>query len=100
MAATIEYLSAQIVAGVEVVQLFDSWAGVLPEPAFRRWVIEPTARIVAALRQRHPDVPIIGFPRGAGLLYPTYFSPTGVSAIVLATTLPPPFPHVNFHTLA
>ncbi len=88
VAATIEYLAAQIVAGVEVVQLFDSWAGVLPEPAFQRWVIEPTARIVAALRQRHPDVPIIGFPRGAGLLYPAYFSATGVSAIGLDTTVP------------
>jgi uroporphyrinogen decarboxylase len=71
VAATIEYLSAQIVVGAEIVQVFDSWAGILPEPAFRRWVIEPTKRIVAALRQRHPEVPIIGFPRGTGLLYPT-----------------------------
>src|SRR5437868_6318317 len=69
VAATIEYLSAQIVAGVEIVQLFDSWAGVLPEPGFERWVVAPTARIVEALRQRHPTVPVIGFPRGAGLLY-------------------------------
>ncbi len=88
VAATIEYLSAQITAGVEIVQLFDSWAGILPEAAFKRWVIEPTARIVAALRHRHPDVPIIGFPRGAGLLYPGYFSATDVSAVGLDTTVP------------
>ena len=50
--ATIEHLAAQIEAGAEVVQLFDSWAGVLPEAAFRRWVIAPTRRIVAALRRR------------------------------------------------
>jgi uroporphyrinogen decarboxylase len=88
VAATIEYLSAQIVAGVEIVQLFDSWAGVLPEPGFERWVVAPTARIVAALRQRHPTVPVIGFPRGAGLLYARYFAATGVSAVSLDTTVP------------
>jgi uroporphyrinogen decarboxylase len=86
--ATIEYLSAQIVAGVEIVQLFDSWAGILPEGGFERWVVTPTARIVAALRQRHPAVPIIGFPRGAGLLYPRYFAATGVDAVSLDTTVP------------
>jgi len=88
VAATIEYLSAQIAAGVEIVQLFDSWAGVLPESGFERWVVAPTARIVTALRQRHPSVPIIGFPRGAGLLYPRYFAATGVSAVSLDTTVP------------
>jgi uroporphyrinogen decarboxylase len=86
--ATTEYLSAQIEAGVEIVQLFDSWAGVLPEPSFQHWVVEPTSRIVAALRQRHPHVPIIGFPRGAGLLYPHYFAATGVDAVSLDTTVP------------
>jgi uroporphyrinogen decarboxylase len=88
VAATIAYLSAQIESGVEIVQLFDSWAGVLPEPAFERWVVEPTSRIVAALHQRHPLVPIIGFPRGAGLLYPHYFTATGVDAVGLDTTVP------------
>jgi len=86
--ATIAYLSGQIVAGAEVVQLFDSWAGVLPEPAFRRWVIEPTRRIVAALRAPHPDLPMIGFPRGAGLMYRAYFRETGVSALGLDSTVP------------
>jgi uroporphyrinogen decarboxylase len=86
--ATIEYLSAQIVAGAEIVQLFDSWAGILPESAFRRWVIAPTLRIVTGLRRRHPSVPIIGFPRGAGFQYAEYFATTGVTALGLDTTVP------------
>ena len=63
--ATIEHLSAQIEAGAEAVQIFDSWAGALPGDALERWCIEPTRRIVQALRARHGPVPIIGFPRGA-----------------------------------
>jgi uroporphyrinogen decarboxylase len=86
--ATIRYLAAQIDAGAEVVQLFDSWAGVLPEHAFRRWVIEPTRRIVAALKETAPTVPVIGFPRGAGLMYRAYFAETGVSALGLDTMVP------------
>lgn len=65
-AMTVDYLSAQIAAGVEAVQLFDSWAGSLSPAQFERWVIEPNAAIVAALKARHPDTPIIGFPKGAG----------------------------------
>jgi uroporphyrinogen decarboxylase len=87
--ATIAYLSGQIAAGAEVVQLFDSWAGVLPESAFRRFVIAPTRRIVAALREAHPRLPVIGFPRGAGLMHRAYFSETGVTALGLDTTVPP-----------
>ena len=86
--ATIEYLSGQVEAGAEAVQLFDSWAGVLPEQAFRRWVIEPTKRIVAELKRRHPGLPIIGFPRLAGLLYRDYAIETGVDALGLDTTVP------------
>lgn len=63
---TLDYLSGQVAAGVEVVQLFDSWAGVLPPAEFARWVTAPNARLVAALRARHPEVRIICFPRGAG----------------------------------
>jgi uroporphyrinogen decarboxylase len=85
---TIVYLVAQIEAGAELVQLFDSWAGVLPEAAFGRWVIEPTKRIVAALKLRFPDCPVIGFPRSAGLLYERYITETGVDAIGLDTALP------------
>ncbi len=86
--ATIVYLGGQISAGAEAVQLFDSWAGVLDEKCFRRWVIEPTRTIVAALREHHPGVPVIGFPRGAGLMYRAYFVETGVNALGLDTTVP------------
>lgn len=85
---TIAYLGGQIEAGAELVQLFDSWAGILPEPAFVRWVIEPTKRIVAALKLRFPDCPIIGFPRCAGLLYERYVAETGVDGIGIDTAVP------------
>ncbi len=89
--ATIDYLSAQITAGAEAVQLFDSWAGILSETGFERWVIAPTRQIAAALKQRFPTVPVIGFPRGAGLLYERYAAETGVDAVGLDTTVPPGF---------
>jgi uroporphyrinogen decarboxylase len=89
--ATIDYLSAQVSAGAEVVQLFDSWAGVLPEEGFERWVIAPTRRITAALCERFPAVPIIGFPRGAGLLYERYAIEAGVDAVSLDTAVPKGF---------
>ena len=63
---TLEYLSGQIQAGAEAVQVFDSWAGSLAPEQFERWVIAPTARLVSALKSRHPEVPVIGFPKGAG----------------------------------
>jgi uroporphyrinogen decarboxylase len=88
-ASTGALLSAQISAGADVVQLFDSWAGVLPEDQFARWVIEPTARIVADLKKSHPHTPVIGFPRGAGMLYERYAAETGVDAVALDTTVPP-----------
>ncbi len=87
-AATIDHLSAQIAAGAEAVQLFDSWAGVLAEREFRRWVIAPTRRIAEALRTQHPGVPLIGFPRGAGGLLTDYVAETGVSAVGLDTQVP------------
>lgn len=86
---TSAYLLRQIQAGAEAVQLFDSWAGVLPEAEFERWVIAPTRRIVDAVRAEAPGVPVIGFPRGAGLLYERYLAGTGVDAVGLDTTVPP-----------
>lgn len=86
--ATTRYLGAQIAAGAEVVQLFDSWAGVLPEAAFRRWVIDPTRAIVEHVKRRYPGVPVIGFPRGAGMLYADYVRETSVDAVSLDTTVP------------
>jgi len=88
-AVTLEYLSGQILAGVDAVQLFDSWAGSLAPAEFERWVIAPTARIVAGLRARHPDVPVIGFPKGAGGRLAAYTSETGVDAIALDETVDP-----------
>lgn len=86
VATTTAYLSTQIQAGAEAVQLFDSWAGVLPPAEFRRWVIEPTKRIVTMLKASHPGVPIIGFPRGAGLMAEEYIRETGVTAVGLDTS--------------
>lgn len=83
--ATVEYLSAQVVAGAEVLQLFDTWAGILPPDLFRRYVIEPTSRIVFALRSRHPHVPVIGFPRLAGSMLDEYAGETGVHAVGVDT---------------
>lgn len=87
-AATIEFLAGQVAAGAEIVQLFDSWAGILPEPGFVRWVIAPTRRIVTALKQRCPECRVIGFPRGAGLLYERYVLETGVDGLGLDTVVP------------
>ena len=64
--ATIKYLVNQGKAGADALQLFDSWAGLLPEPYFTRWVIKPAQKIRAALKAAHPHLPMIGFPRGAG----------------------------------
>lgn len=86
--ATHAYLAGQVSAGADVVQLFDSWAGVLPEAAFDRWVIAPTRQIVMALKQQFPAVPVIGFPRGAGLLYGRYVEETGVDAVGIDSTVP------------
>jgi uroporphyrinogen decarboxylase len=83
IAATIEHLSGQIAAGAEAVQLFDSWAGLLDPKGFDRWVIEPTKKIVAALKQRHPTAPVIGFPRQAGSQYAAYAEATSVDAVSL-----------------
>ena len=87
--ATIDYLSGQITAGVHAVQLFDSWAGSLSPAQFERWVIAPTVRIVEGVRARHPDVPIIGFPKGAGGKLPAYARETGVDALGLDETVDP-----------
>lgn len=83
--ATILHLSAQVEAGAEVLQIFDTWAGSLPEPQFRRFAIEPMKRIVKAVKTRYPTVPIIGFPRGAGPLVTEYVRETGIQAVSLDT---------------
>lgn len=87
--ATALYLCAQIKAGADAVQLFDSWADGLPTPAFDRWVIAPTRAIIDAVRAEHPDVPIIGFPRGCGGAIGRYQRETGVNAVGLDTGADP-----------
>jgi uroporphyrinogen decarboxylase len=79
--ACIDYLSAQLEAGADAVQLFDTWAGILPPHEFTRWSIEPAQRIVAGVRAKTPNAKIIGFPRGAGALLPDYVETTGVDAV-------------------
>ncbi|HET9810212.1 MAG TPA: uroporphyrinogen decarboxylase [Sphingomicrobium sp.] len=86
---TFDYLSGQIEAGAEAVQLFDSWAGTLAPAEFERWVIAPTARLVRRLRDDFPDVPVIGFPKGAGGKLGAYGRETGVSCLGLDETVDP-----------
>jgi uroporphyrinogen decarboxylase len=81
--ASSEYLARQFDAGVDAVQIFDTWAGVLAGEDFDRWCIEPARRIVANLRKRRPDAKIIGFPRGAGTSLPRYVDQVGVDAVGL-----------------
>jgi uroporphyrinogen decarboxylase len=86
--ASFRHLSAQIDAGADAVQIFDSWAGTLPEDEFSRWVTRPTAELTAKLKARSPHVPVIGFPRGAGGLSGAYLAETGVDAIGCDTATP------------
>ena len=86
---TVNYLSRQIECGVDAVQLFDSWAGSLPPAQFERYVVGRTAWIVDQLKKRHPDTPIIGFPKGAGGKLRAYAAETGVDAIGLDETVDP-----------
>ena len=86
---TLDYLLGQVDSGAEVLQLFDSWAGSLSPAQFEQWVIAPTARLVAALNKRHPHVPMIGFPKGAGGKLGAYARETKVSAIGLDETVDP-----------
>jgi uroporphyrinogen decarboxylase len=79
--ATTRHLSAEIAAGVEAVQLFDTWAGIVPASEFERLVVRPTRQIVERLHRDHPNVPVIGFPRGIGDRYRQYFAETGINAL-------------------
>jgi uroporphyrinogen decarboxylase len=89
--ASTEYLVRQFQAGVDAVQIFDTWAGVLPPAQFARWCVEPVARIVKGVRAAIPGAPIIGFPRSAGTLLPAYMVQTGVTAIGLDWMIDPAF---------
>ena len=86
--ATIEYLTKQVEAGAEVLQLFDTWANVLTEPAFERWCVEPVRKIITELRKSFPDLPIIGFPKGVGAGYAQFAKDVPVNAVSLDWSVP------------
>ena len=85
---SVDYLSRQIVAGAQAVQIFDSWAGVLPDDQFESWCVRPLTRMTQALHARHPEIPVIGFPRGAnGESARRFVAETGVNAIGCDTAM-------------
>ena len=85
--SVIDHCKEQINAGAEVIQLFDSWSGVLSEPEFDEWVIEPTQKIVAALKKAYPQIPVIGFPRQAGTKYRNYVLQTKVDGVSIDSSV-------------
>jgi uroporphyrinogen decarboxylase len=86
---SIHYLVGQLKAGADALQIFDTWAGVLPPREFERWSIEPARRIVEGVRRQVPDAKIIGFPRGAAGQLPAYVEATGVNAVSVDWTAEP-----------
>lgn len=95
--ATLQYLLAQIAAGANVVQIFESWCGLLTghRAEFDRFILDPTRRIVAGIKQEYPDIPVIGFPRQAGTWIPLYVEETGVDAVGLDWSVDPLWAHEN-----
>ncbi len=81
VAASIDYLVGQLDAGADALQLFDTWAGTLPQKEFARWSIAPAQQIIAGVRAKRPGAKIIGFPRGAGGNLPDYVEATAVDAV-------------------
>jgi len=96
--ATIEYLSAQIDAGAEVVKLFDSWAGSLKGDEFRRYALEPTKRIITELKARHPNTPVIAFPRQAGDAYIGFARETGADCVAIDNSVDADWAAANVQT--
>jgi len=84
---SIAYLDGQVRAGADALQIFDTWAGCLPDDQFERWVVLPTKRIVTVLKHRHPQIPIIGFPRGAGATAAWYLQETKVEGLGCDTAM-------------
>ena len=83
-----EYLLYQIKYGSEAIQIFETWAGVLSQKEFDRWVIKPTRKIIENVKKKHPNFPIIGFPKGAGIKYLDFVCETGVDAVSIDSTIP------------
>lgn len=97
--AVIDYCRMQIDAGAEVIQLFDSWAGVLDHTLFARWVIRPTRLIAEALKDSHPHIPVIGFPRGAGRMALDYVQNTQIGALSIDPQIAPKWAATVFQPL-
>jgi uroporphyrinogen decarboxylase len=97
--ASASYLVRQFAAGVDAVQIFDTWAGILPADEFRKWCIEPNARIVEAVRRKNPDARIIGFPRGAGTELGRYLDAVAVDAVGIDWTMELAFARNHVQTL-
>ncbi len=93
VAGSIEYLVGQLKAGADCVQIFDTWAGILPPEQFDLWCMQPTEKIVAGVRAQVPGAKIIGFPRGAGAMALPYVEITGVDAIGLDWAFPRSLAH-------
>lgn len=85
---SIDYLSQQVEAGADALQIFDSWAGSLADNQFERWVVEPTRTMVARLKAKYPEVPILGFPRGADQSSAGFAERTGVDGVSCNTAMP------------
>ena len=89
--ATAQHLAAQVRAGADCLQIFESWAEGLPEPLFERMILKPTAALMARLRELGVTVPVVGFPRGAGALLGRYARESGVDALGVDTQTPAAF---------
>ncbi|QFT94540.1 Uroporphyrinogen decarboxylase [Roseovarius sp. THAF9] len=87
--ATIHYLSAQIDAGAEVVKVFDSWAGSLKGQDFEDFAVAPTRRIISALKEIHPGIPVIAFPREGGDGYIGFHEKTGADCVAIDNSVSP-----------
>jgi uroporphyrinogen decarboxylase len=96
--ATVEYLSAQVMAGAEVVKLFDSWAGSLKGQDFDDFALAPAARIIAALKSRFPGLPVIAFPREAGAGYIGFAKATGADCVAIDNSVSAEWAAANVQT--
>jgi uroporphyrinogen decarboxylase len=93
--SSVQYLCKQVENGADLLQIFDTWGGNLGEIEFEQWCIKPMAAIVTGVKQIYPDVPIIGFPRNAGVRYQPYIEQTGVNGVSLDTSISLQWAHDN-----